>query len=95
MPPERLQPPAFPDVVKSDEDRERFTRLYDDLVRVTGLDPADALLNAATQFQLGFDVRTPFEKRKRRKKVYAPGAREIGAVPAEEPDRPPSLEPPG
>jgi hypothetical protein len=93
MPSERLQPPAFPDVVKSDEDRERFTRLYDDLVRVTGLDRADALLNAATQFQLGFDVRTPFEKRKRRKKVYAPSAREIGA--SDEPDRPPSLEPPG
>lgn len=81
MPPrqQRLEPPGYPDVVRSDEDRERFARLYDDLVRVTGLEPPDALLHAATQFQLGFDVRTPFEKRKRRKKVYAP----------------PSLEPPG
>lgn len=38
-------------------------------MRVLGLSPAEALLNAATQFELGFDVRGPFEKRKRRKKV--------------------------
>ena len=43
--------------MRTDEDRERFDRLYDDLVRVLGLSPAEALLNAATQFELGFDVR--------------------------------------
>ena len=88
--PDRLEPPGFPDVVRSDEDRERFTRLYDDLVRVVGLAPPDALLHAATQFQLGFDVRGPFEKRKRRKKVSAfSGGEDRGA-----PERPPSLDPP-
>ena len=65
----RLEPPAYPEIVRTDEDRDRFARLYDDLVRVTGLAPADALLHAASQFTLGFDVRGPFEKRKRRKKV--------------------------
>lgn len=93
MPGERLQPPGYPDVVRSDEDRERFARLYDDLVRVTGLAPGEALLHAATQFQLGFDVRAPFEKRKRRKKVIAFSAPD-GSAP-EERDRPPSLDPPG
>jgi len=94
MRPQRLEPPAYPDVVRSDEDRERFARLYDDLVRVTGLEPPDALLHAATQFQLGFDVRTPFEKRKRRKKVYAASGQE-DRNPPDEAQRPPSLEPPG
>ena len=93
MPPQRLRAPGYPDVVRTDEDRERFDRLYDDLVRVTGLDPGDALLNAATQFQLGFDVRAPFEKRKRRKRVYASGSQD-GRVEAAEPEPPPSLEPP-
>ncbi len=51
--------------------------------------PADALVHAATQFQLGFDVRGPFEKRKRRNKVVASG---WGGENAE---RPPDLEPPG
>ena len=92
MPTDRLRAPAYPDVVRSDEDKERFDRLYDDLVRVTGLEPPDALLHAATQFQLGFDVRTPFEKRKRRKKVYGTSGQIVpeGA----EPERPPSLDPP-
>lgn len=88
MPTERLHAPAYPDVVRTDEDKERFDRLYDDLVRVTGLGPPDALLHAATQFQLGFDVRTALEKRKRRKKVYGVSGQVIpeGA----EPERPPS-----
>lgn len=88
--PDRVEPPAYPDVVRSEEDRERFARLYDDLVRVTGLAPADALLHAATQFQLGFDVRAPFEKRKRRKRVFAASAQDIGAAP---PDL--RMDPPG
>lgn len=67
--PGRLEPPAYPSVVQGEEERERFARLYDDLVRVIGLAPAAALLSAAEQFELGFDVRGPFEKRKRRKKV--------------------------
>lgn len=93
MRPERVEPPAYPDVVRTDEDRERFARLYDDLVRVTGLEPPEALLNAVAQFQLGFDVRTPFEKRKRRKKVAAfSGGDERNAPDA--PERPPSLDPP-
>lgn len=79
--PDRVEPPAYPEVVRSDEDRERFARLYDDLVRVTGLPPAEALLHAASQFQLGFDVRGPFEKRKRRKNVVTAPA--------------PHLDPPG
>ncbi len=93
MPTDRLRAPAYPDIVLSDEDKERFDRLYDDLVRVTGLEPPDALLHAATQFQLGFDVRAPFEKRKRRKKVYGVSGQILpeGA----EPERPPSLDPPG
>jgi len=85
-----LRAPAYPDVVRTDEDRQRFDRLYDDLVRVLGLSPADALLHAATQYQLGFDVRGPFEKRKRRKRVPMQTAHdrlEEGAVP-------PDLEPP-
>ena len=85
-----LRAPGYPDVVRTDEDRQRFDRLYDDLVRVLGLSPADALLNAASQYQLGFDVRGPFEKRKRRKKVSAQTAYERGeGGPA------PDLEPPG
>jgi hypothetical protein len=93
MPP-RLEPPGYPDVVRTDEDRDRFTRLYDDLVRVTGLSPAEALIHAATQFQLGFDVRGAFEKRKRRKRVVASseGSTTLGD---EGPERPPSLDPPG
>ncbi len=92
--PARLEPPAYPDVVRSDEDRDRFARLYDDLVRVTGLAPADALLHAASQFQLGFDVRGAFEKRKRRKRVVA--STEGATTAAEDtPERPPSLDPPG
>ena len=95
MPGARLEPPAYPDVVRTDEDRERFTRLYDDLVRVTGLPPAEALLHAANQFQLGFDVRAPFEKRKRRKKVYGTSGQDIRNPSEDEPKRPPSLDPPG
>ena len=89
----RLQPPAFPDVVRTDDDRDRFTRLYDDLVRVTGLAPADALLNAATQFQLGFDVRGAFEKRKRRKRVVANS--DGGPAALDDVPEPPTLDPPG
>ena len=85
-----LHSPAYPDVVRTDEDRQRFDRLYDDLVRVLGLSPPDALLHAATQYQLGFDVRGPFEKRKRRKKVAMMTAYERG-----EGGAPPDLEPPG
>ena len=88
-----LHAPAYPDVVRTDEDRQRFDRLYDDLVRVLGLSPSDALLHAATQYQLGFDVRGPFEKRKRRKKVAMQTAHERGeegAVPLAF-----DLEPPG
>lgn len=62
-------------------------------MRVLGLSPSEALLNAATQFELGFDVRGPFEKRKRRKKVAMQTAydrREEGAEPL-----PFDLEPPG
>lgn len=91
----RLEPPAYPDVVNSDEDRDRFTRLYDDLVRVTGLSPAQALLHAATQFQLGFDVRGAFEKRKRRKKVVAGADGDATVLGDDGPERPPSLDPPG
>ena len=85
-----LRAPAYPDVVRTDEDRQRFDRLYDDLVRVLGLPHSDALLHAAAQFQLGFDVRGPFEKRKRRKKVAAQTPYEGGADSAA-----PDLEPPG
>jgi hypothetical protein len=90
----RLEPPGYPDVVRTDEDRERFTRLYDDLIRVTGLAPADALLHAANQFHLGFDVRAPFEKRKRRKRVVTTSSEELRTMTADD-DRPPSLDPPG
>ena len=89
---QRIAPPAYPDIVRTDEDRDRFDRLYDDLVRVLGLYPAEALLNAATQFELGFDVRGPFDKRKRRKKIVmqtAQDRREEGA------ELPFDLEPPG
>jgi hypothetical protein len=91
----RLEPPAYPDVVRTDEDRDRFARLYDDLVRVTGLAPADALLHAATQFQLGFDVRGAFEKRKRRKKVVTSSEGVSTTASDDGPERPPNLEPPG
>jgi hypothetical protein len=57
-------------------------------VRVIGLTPREALLHAAEQFQLGFDVRGPFEKRKRRKRV-AMGVTD--ANPLARPD----VEPPG
>jgi hypothetical protein len=93
MPPRPLRAPGYPDVVRTDEDRDRFDRLYDDLVRVTGLEPPDALVHAAQQFQLGFDVRAPFEKRKRRKKVYGASGQVLPDT--GEPERPPSLEPPG
>lgn len=82
--PGRLEPPAYPDVVRGDEERERFARLYDDLVRVIGMPPRDALLHATEQFQLGFDVRGAFEKRKRRKKV-ALGTEPETAIPDREP----------
>lgn len=88
MPTERLHAPGYPDIVRTDEDRERFDRLYDDLVRVTGLAPGDALLHAATQFQLGFDVRAPHEKRKRRAKVYPATGEMIPDIPR--PERPPT-----
>ena len=61
-------------------------------MRVLGLSPPEALLNAATQFELGFDVRGPFEKRKRRKTIAMQTAhdrREEGAEPL-----PFDLEPP-
>ena len=80
----RLAPPAYPDIVRTEEDRERFDRLYDDLVRVTGLGPADALLHAATQFQLGFDVRAPFEKRRRRKRVVTAPPQDLPGPPNED-----------
>lgn len=67
--PGRLEPPAYPDIVRGEEERERFARLYDDLVRVIGMPTPDALLHATEQYTLGFDVRGPFEKRKRRKRV--------------------------
>lgn len=96
MPGPRVEPPGYPDVVRTDEDRERFARLYDDLVRVTGLAPADALLHAANQFQLGFDVRAPFEKRKRRKRVVTTSAQEIRTETRDdERPRPPTMDPPG
>lgn len=66
-----LKPPAYPPIVKTDEDRARFDRLYHDLVYVMGLPSADALLQAATQFQLGFDA--TLMRRKRRKKVHLSG----------------------
>jgi hypothetical protein len=57
--------------VKTDEDRARFDRLYHDLVAVIGLAPSEALLQAAAQFQLGFDAQ--LFRRKRRKKVHLAG----------------------
>ena len=79
--------------MRTDEDRDRFERLYDDLVRVLGLSPAEALLNAATQFELGFDVRGPFEKRKGRKRVTMRTADDRGEEGAEPLSF--DLEPPG
>ena len=61
-------------------------------MRVLDLPPAEALLNAATQFELGFDVRGPFEKRKRRNKVAMQTAEDRGEAP---PSLPFDLEPPG
>lgn len=66
-----LKPLAYPPIVKSDDDRSRFDRLYYDLVYVIGLSPADALLQATAQFQLGFDA--ALMRRKRRKKVHLAG----------------------
>lgn len=66
-----LKPPAYPPIVTTDDDRARFDRLYHDLVFVTGLAPADALLQATAQFQLGFDA--ALMRRKRRKKVHLAG----------------------
>ncbi len=63
-----LKPPAYPPLVRSDEDRARFDRLYHDLVYVIGLPPTDALLQATAQFQLGFDA--TLTRRRRRKKVH-------------------------
>lgn len=91
---QRLEPPAYPDIVRTDEDRERFARLYDDLVRVTGLGKADALLHAATQFQLGFDVRAPFEKRKRRKRVVTSSPEGAATMSRDDPREAPRIEPP-
>ena len=68
----QLRPPAYPPIVKTDEDRERFDRLYHDLVYVIGLAPAEALLQATAQFQLGFDAQ--LFRRKRRKKVHLAGS---------------------
>jgi hypothetical protein len=76
-----LKPPAYPPVVKTDEDRERFDRLYHDLVYVLELAPAEALLQATAQFQLGFDAQ--LFRRKRRKKVHLAGS---GGEHVESPD---------
>ena len=62
---------------------------------MTGLSPADALIHAATQFQLGFDVRGAFEKRKRRKRVVTSSEGMSAEANDDGPERPPSLEPPG
>jgi hypothetical protein len=67
----RVKPPAYPPIVRSDDDRARFDRLYNDLIYVIGLRPADALLQATTQFQMGFDATGA--KRKRRKRVHLAG----------------------
>lgn len=84
--PARLEPPAYPDIVRGPEERERFARLYDDLVRVIGMATGDALIHATEQFTLGFDVRGPFEKRKRRKRVALGGEPDPApAVPDREP----------
>lgn len=63
-----IKPPAYPPIVKTDEDHARFDRLYHDLVYVIGLAPAEALLQATTQFQMGFDA--ALMRRKRRKRVH-------------------------
>ena len=62
---------------------------------MTGLSPADALIHAATQFQLGFDVRGAFEKRKRRKRVVTSSEGVAAESSDDGPERPPSLDPPG
>ena len=64
----QLKPPGYPPIVKTDDDRARFERLYHDLVQTIGLTPAEALLQATAQFQLGFDAQ--LFRRKRRKKVH-------------------------
>ena len=64
-------------------------------MRVTGLSPAEALIHAAAQFQLGFDVRGAFEKRKRRKRVVTSSEGTSAESSDEGPERPPSLDPPG
>lgn len=82
----RLEPPAYPDIVRGEEERERFARLYDDLVRVIGMATGDALIHATEQYTLGFDVRGPFEKRKRRKRVALGADPEpVPALPDREP----------
>lgn len=63
-----VKPPAYPPIVKSDDDRARFDRLYHDLVYVIGLQPAEALLQATAQFQLGFDA--GLMRRKKRKRAH-------------------------
>jgi len=68
----QLKPPAYPPIVKTDDDRSRFDRLYHDLVQTIGLTPADALLQATAQFQLGFDAQ--LFRGKRRKKVHLAGS---------------------
>ncbi len=67
-----LKPPGYPSIVRTDEDRARFDRLYADLVAVIGLAPPDALLQATAQFQLGFDA--ALMRRRRRKKVHLAGS---------------------
>jgi hypothetical protein len=81
----KLKPPAYPPIVKSDEDRERFDRLYHDLVYVIGLAPSDALLQATVQFQFGFDATG--SRRKRRKRVHLSGP---GGEPMVSPDEGPT-----
>ena len=64
-------------------------------MRVTGLSPAEALVNAAAQFQLGFDVRGAFERRKRRKRVVTSSEGVSAESSDDGPEGPPSLDPPG
>lgn len=67
-----IKPPAYPPVVKTDEDHERFDRLYHDLVYVIGLAPAEALLQTTNQFQLGFDAGLMRRKKRRRAHMATP-----------------------